>query len=160
MILGRFESLADAEAFAGAVKDDTYTFSNPAALEKFSGADLVGIHNSMCEKEDHVKKFETKAKATTRVWALLQKATSTVAAVSSRKDAGTPRNNYSGKTIHLVAGKECPRREGSHGADHWELYKDGMRYEDFIKARKASGIPGGTHSHFLWDINAGFIALK
>lgn len=62
--------------------------------------------------------------------------------------------NFFGKRIHLCV-KENPRRTGTQGWHNWNLYHDGMPFEEYIASAKVKAL-----NHFRWDIEKGFIKVS
>lgn len=62
------------------------------------------------------------------------------------------KSQHAGKTIHILAEKN-PRQAGSGGWHNFNIYKEGMTYEDFIMKK-------GGNNHLLWDLKKGFVELK
>lgn len=131
--------------------------------------ELTELYNSMVPSNKQVKKFKDKETAIKRMTAAFQ---NPVAAPSaSKQETKVPaklakaativaqqfklvgrKSNHAGKKIYRLV-KENPRREGSHGAKNWELYRDGMTYEEFIMAR-------GGSNHLNYDIEKGYVELR
>jgi ACT domain-containing protein len=63
-----------------------------------------------------------------------------------------PSPKFAGKLIFKIS-KTNPRRENTHGWRGWELYENGMTYEQF-RAK------GGRNNDLQWDIDKKFIELR
>lgn len=136
--------------------------------------ELTELYNSMVPEKNKVKKFKDKATAIARMTKAFQNpvgaasSKSTVHVESAEKvpaklaKAATVvaqqfklvgrKSNHAGKKIFKLR-KDNPRREGSEGYKNWEIYRDGMTYEEFKMAK-------GGSSHLNWDIEKGFVELK
>jgi hypothetical protein len=62
------------------------------------------------------------------------------------------KSRHAGKKIHILSATN-PRLAGSEGWKNFNLYKEGMTYEQFILAK-------GGNNHLNWDIKKGFIELR
>lgn len=134
--------------------------------------ELTDMFNSMVPKDKQVKKFKDKPTAIKRMTAAFQNPVA--AANPSKKDEKQPKvpaklaqaattvaqqfklvgrkSSHAGKKIYKLA-KENPRRPESHGAKNWEIYRDGMTYEEFIMAK-------GGANHLNYDLEKGYIELR
>lgn len=134
--------------------------------------ELAEMYNSMVPKDKQVKKFKDKATAIARMTKAFQNPVS--AATPTKKDEKAPKvpaklsaaatvvaqqfklvgrkSLHAGKKIYRLV-KENPRRTGSHGFKNWEIYRDGMTYEEFIMAK-------GGANHLNYDIEKGYVELK
>lgn len=70
------------------------------------------------------------------------------------KKEGTRAHNMldTDKSIHILV-KENPRREGCPGWENFNLYKEGMIVEDYLK------LEGAGRNHLRFDISKGFVKL-
>lgn len=142
------------------------------SYEEKSLKELAEMYNSMVPKDKQVKKFKDKATAIARMTKAFQ---NPIAATSpSNKEEKHPKvpqklaqaativaqqfkivgrkSSHAGKKIYKLV-KENPRRAGSHGHKNWEIYRDGMTYEEFIMAK-------GGANHLNYDLSHEFIELK
>lgn len=141
------------------------------SYEEKSLKELAEMYNSMVPKDKQVKKFKDKATAIARMTKAFQ---NPLAAASPAKQEKAPKvpqklaqaativaqqfkivgrkSSHAGKKIYKLV-KENPRRAGSHGHKNWEIYRDGMTYEEFIMAK-------GGANHLNYDLEHEFIALK
>lgn len=71
---------------------------------------------------------------------------------ASNGDGRGRKSSLAGKKIKILA-KENPRREGTHGHKSFSLMKDGMTYEEFVKA-------GGRPADLKWDIEKGNVSMS
>ena len=62
------------------------------------------------------------------------------------------RSKMTGKHIYKLS-KTNPRRAGTFGHKSWECIKDGMSFEDYLRA-------GGRNKDLAWDITKGYVELK
>lgn len=62
------------------------------------------------------------------------------------------KSQHTGKRIYKLT-EENPRRRGSHGHINWNIYVDGMTYEEYIISK------GGAH-HLAWDLEKGYVELR
>lgn len=140
--------------------------------------ELAEMYNSMVPKEKQVKKFRDRETAIKRMTETFKNPVAAPTTKSSKAKAPEPqpkvpaklakaatvvaqqfkivgrKSQFSGKKIYKVS-KENPRREGglAHGWHNWNIYRDGMTYEEFILAH-------GMANQLRWDLERGFIELK
>jgi hypothetical protein len=154
--VGRFDSVQLAEAAMAHVRFNPYFVGEGKDLESFSGSDLVSIYNSVSGKEP-VKKFSTKGVALDRTWSALKN----VEHVPEVKlDSGVGRCKYPGHAKIKLLKEECPRRDGTHGAANWALYRDGMTVADYLDALKESPLSAHGCKHFYWDVAKEFVEVE
>lgn len=87
--------------------------------------------------------------------AVLPKATGAVPAGKKSVLPGEkpgPRSSKNGMKIHKLVDAN-PRREGTHGYKSFALIKNGMTYEEYIKA-------GGRPNDLAWDIDHKYVELR
>lgn len=133
--------------------------------------ELTEMFNSMVPKDKQVKKFKDKPTAIKRMTAAFQNPVSAGTSAKTETAAKVPaklaaaattvaqqfklvgrKSIHAGNKIYKLV-KENPRRTGSHGARNWEIYRDGMTYEEFIMAK-------GGANHLNYDLEKGYIELR
>lgn len=84
------------------------------------------------------------------------------------KQPAAPRGQYSNPDHRItLLVQSNPRREGTQGFYSFQLYREGMTYDDYIKSAydntivcsNGSNFDGPKQVHFLWDVQHGFIGV-
>lgn len=128
------------------------------AVEKLQSLGMVTIEDDSADDNNPLWYVRlTKAGLATSVPSPVTKTDSTGDSPAPKKkalpsDKPGPRSSKVGKKIYkLVDGN--PRREGTHGFTSFALIKDGMPYDDYIKA-------GGRNNDLGWDIDHKYVELR
>lgn len=147
-----------------ALKRITALFMTESGLPKAVKLPTESQRATLLEKIEQQKPSPTRVKGSGKVTLDLSVTTKTgiKEQVLTKKEAkATPatvvqnkigkRISYFGTKIYILA-KGNPRMVGSAGWRSFNLYKDGMPYEDYLKK-------GGENKHFFWDLKNNFIKV-
>lgn len=151
--VGKFGDIASAEAAVANVKYNPYFIASEDEIAAFSGPQLTSIYNSLQKPENAVKKFSDLQTAKSRTWKALEQAGNV--AIAKVSTSGRRCRYEPTDFIHVLV-KECPRRKGSSGGEHWGLYTDGMRVSELMELHESANY---GNNHFYWDIEKGYIVV-
>lgn len=112
---------------------------------------LVACYNELTGKS--IKKFATRQKGITQTWAAIQEVSAAPAEVPRQSTSAGRQSPLNKKaTIHVQV-TENPKRDGSSAHARYELYREGMTIDAYLKA-------GGHLADIRWDTSKNFISIK
>lgn len=168
-------AVATLTAAEAAVEQDPtlIVVENEQQMDRVPTPLLVKLYNKI-RPEKPITKFSDRATANKRMWPALdaladkpideapsimatkKKAAKKATKKATKKTANGARrgriSKFSGKTLTKLIDKN-PRREGTAGHKSWSVIRNGMLYDDYIKA-------GGRRQDLVWDISHKWIVVK